>query len=140
MNGILTWQSGGPLGFGNVIFTGDIKDIGLGSGERTADRWFNTDAGFNRNNNQQLASNIRTFPLRFSGIRGDAQNRWDLSALKNFRITEQLRFQFRAECFNALNHTNLNNPNMSPTSTAFGTITGTSSQARTFQFALKMEF
>jgi hypothetical protein len=140
LNGILTWQSGAPLGFGNVIFTGDLKDISLSTGERTADQWFNTEAGFNRVNNQQLGSNIRTFPLRFSGIRGDAQNRWDLSALKNFALTERLRMQFRAECFNALNHTNLNNPNTSPTSSAFGTITGTASQARTFQFALKMEF
>jgi hypothetical protein len=140
LNGIVTWQSGQALGFGNIIFNGDIKNIALPSSQRNADRWFNIDAGFNRVNNQQLASNIRTFPLRFSGIRGDAQNRWDLSLLKNFTLVERLRMQFRAECFNALNHTNLNNPNTTPTSTAFGTITGTASQARTFQFALKMEF
>ncbi len=140
LNGIVTWQSGQALGFGNAIFTGDIKNIALPSSERSADRWFNTDAGFNRVNNQQLASNIRTFPLRFSGVRSDAQNRWDISALKNFAIVERLRMQFRAECFNALNHTSLNNPNTTPTSTAFGTITGTAAQARTFQFALKVEF
>jgi hypothetical protein len=47
LNGNLTWQLGASLGFVNVIFTGDIKDISLSSGERYADRWFNTEAGFN---------------------------------------------------------------------------------------------
>jgi len=48
--------------------------------------------------------------------------------------------QFRAEAFNALNKTILNNPNTGVTNTAFGTITGTQAPARTFQFALKLEF
>lgn len=140
INGIVTFQSGSPLGFGNAIFTGNIDDIALSADERDVDRWFNTAAGFNRNSAQQLANNIRTFPLRFSGIRGDAQNRWDISALKNFLITERVNLEFRAECFNALNHANFNNPNTTPTSSSFGRITGTSSQARTFQFALKLKF
>ena len=112
---------------------------GAGS-ERSVDRWFNTDAGFNRISNQQLASNYRTFPLRFGGVRGDIQNRWDLSALKNFAITETVRLQFRAEAFNALNSSIFNNPNTAPTNGAFGRITGTQAQNRTFQFALKLEF
>lgn len=140
LNGIVSYQSGSPLGFGNAIFNGNIEDLRIPQSQRTAERWFNVDAGFNRVASQQLASNLRAFPLRFSGLRGDDQHRWDLSALKYFRITEQLRMQFRAECFNALNQTNFNNPNTSPVSTAFGTITGTASQARTFQFALKLEF
>jgi hypothetical protein len=140
LNGIIIYQSGQALGFGNAIFTGNVADIPLASSERNADRWFNIDAGFNRNSAQQLASNLRTLPLRFSGVRSDSQHRWDLSALKNFVLREELRLQFRAECFNALNHAILNNPNTSPTSTAFGRITGTAAQARTFQFALKLEF
>ena len=31
---------------------------------------------------------------------------WDLSAIKNNKITERFSFQFRAEFFNAFNHTN----------------------------------
>jgi hypothetical protein len=76
----------------------------------------------------------------FSGIRGDSQNRWDISAIKYFRITEQVRFQFRAEAFNALNKTIFNDLNTTPTNTAFGRITGAAAPARTFQFALKLEF
>ncbi|MCC6265066.1 MAG: carboxypeptidase regulatory-like domain-containing protein [Bryobacterales bacterium] len=140
LNGIITFQSGAPLGFGNALFVGNVEDIRLGPGERSVNRWFNTEAGFNKVSNQQLASNYRTFPLRFSGVRGDAQHRWDLSAIKNFRITENTKLQFRAEAFNALNRPIFNNPNTSPTSSSFGRVTGTAAKSRTFQFALKLEF
>jgi hypothetical protein len=140
LNAVIIYQSGQALGFGNALFIGNVEDIPLEASERTAERWFNTEAGFNRASAQQLASNYRTFPLRFGGVRGDAQNRWDLSALKNFAITERVRLQFRAESFNALNSPIFNNPNTTPTSGSFGVITGTQAQARTFQFALKLEF
>jgi hypothetical protein len=51
-----------------------------------------------------------------------------------------VRLQFRAEAFNALNSSIFNNPNTAPTNGAFGRITGTQAQNRTFQFALKLEF
>jgi len=51
-----------------------------------------------------------------------------------------VKFQFRAEAFNALNKSIFNNPNTAPTNTAFGRITGTAAPARTFQFALKLDF
>ncbi|MDX1984853.1 MAG: TonB-dependent receptor, partial [Bryobacteraceae bacterium] len=140
LNAVIIYQSGNALGFGNALFAGNIADIALDSSQRNADRWFNTEAGFNRVPAQQLASNYRLFPLRFGGVRGDSQHRWDLSAIKNFRIVERARAQFRAECFNALNHSIFNDPNTAPTNTAFGRITGTQAQARTFQLALKLEF
>jgi hypothetical protein len=140
LNGIISYQSGAPLEFGNVIFNGNIKDLVLPSDQRTAERWFNIDAGFKRQAKEQLASNIRTFPFRFAGLRADDQNRWDLSLLKYFPITERLKTEFRAECFNALNQTNFDAPNRTPTSASFGTITSTASAARTFQFALKVRF
>jgi len=129
-----------PLGFGNALFTGKLEDIVLPKSERKAERWFRTDVGFNRNTAQQLDRNIRTFPLRFSGVRSDGQARWDFSTIKNFPIGERVKAQFRAEVFNAWNHTNLGAPNVTPTSSAFGTITGTASDARTWQFALKITF
>jgi hypothetical protein len=133
-------QSGPPLDFGNVIFTGDIKNITLKSDQRDVDRWFNTDAGFNRNSAQQLASNVRTFPLRFNGIRGDNQTRWDFSLSKKFLITERVNASFKAETFNAFNHVNFNAPNTNPADSNFGRITGTQSAGRSFQFALKITY
>jgi len=139
LNGMVQRQSGPPLGFGNIIFNGNPDDIQLPKGARSVDRWFNIDAGFNRSSAQQLANNIRTFPLRFGGLRSDGQARWDFSVIKNFQITERARMQFRAETFNAWNHPNLSAPNTSPTSTAFGMITG-QDQPRSWQFALKLTF
>ncbi len=140
LNLVAARQAGAPLEWGNVIFRGNIQDIALPKGGRSVDRWFNTDAGFERNSQRQLANNIRTFPLRFAGIRGDGQARWDLSALKNFRLREPVTLQFRAECFNAWNHPNLNNPNLAPANSAFGTINGQSPTPRQFQLALKLKF
>ena len=140
LNAVIIFQSGQALGFGNAIFAGNPDAIALSSSERNADRWFNTDAGFNRNAAQQLASNLRTFPMVFNGVRSDAQNRWDFSTIKFFPLHERLKLQLRAEAFNALNRTILNNPNTAATNTAFGRITGTAAPARTFQLALKLDF
>ncbi|MGH9719185.1 MAG: hypothetical protein ACRD8O_03165, partial [Bryobacteraceae bacterium] len=126
LNAVIQRQSGPPLGFGDVwtLFTGNSGSVKLPKDQRNVDRWFNTDAGFNKNTAQALGSNIRVSPLRFSDIRGDGQARWDLSAIKTFSITERVKTQFRAECINAWNHPNLSGPNTTPTNTAFGAITG----------------
>jgi hypothetical protein len=132
-------QSGQPLGFGNVIFNGDLDNVMLPTSQRSPVQWFNVNAGFERNNALQLASNLRRFPLRFNGIRGPIQDRLDFGLIKNFAITERWRLQFRAETFNALNFSNLSNPNTTVTSGAFGTITS-SDPPRSWQFALKLTF
>jgi hypothetical protein len=141
LSGIMQKQSGAPLGFGDVwtLFTGNPDNIKLPEDTRGVDRWFNVDAGFNRTSAQALASNLRASPLRFGGIRADGQARWDLSAIKNFRLTEKAAFQFRAECLNAWNHPNLFAPNTTPTSTAFGAITG-QDVPRSWQFSLKLSY
>jgi Carboxypeptidase regulatory-like domain/TonB dependent receptor-like, beta-barrel len=140
VQGIYTGQSGAPLGFGNAIFFGNLKDIVLPEGERTVERWFNVDAGFERNSQRQLGSNLRTFPSRFSGVRGDGGNNWDLSVIKNTEITEGVRLQFRAEAINALNHPQFLAPNTTPTSTAFGQVTDEWTWPRVIQFGLKILF
>lgn len=141
LNGMVQRQSGAPLGFGDAwtLFTGDPDDVRLPKDRRSVDRWFNTDAGFNRNSAQQLGSNIRVSPLRFSGIRGPGQDRWELSAIKTFRVSEKVKTQFRAECLNAFNHPNLGAPNTSPTNSSFGAITG-QDPTRTWQFSLRISF
>jgi hypothetical protein len=123
LQGWFEGQTGDALGFGNALFVGDIHNIPIPGAERRAERWFNVDAGFNRNTQQQLASNIRTFPLRFNGIRADGINNFDLSLFKNFKIRERATAQFRFEAYNALNHVQFGGPNTTPTNTAFGTLT-----------------
>jgi hypothetical protein len=137
--GIYQYQSGPALGFGNAIFFGDLKAVPL-SGNQTIQRWFNTDAGFERSASRQLASNIRYMPSRFSGIRADGINNWDLSVIKNTYFGERTYLQFRAEFLNAFNHTQFSPPNTTPSSTAFGTVTETAQMPRLMQFGLKLIF
>ena len=141
LNGVVQRQSGPPLAFGDVwtLFTGDPDNVKLSKDQRNPDRWFNVDAGFNKNSAQALASNLRVSPLRFSGIRGDGQSRWDFSLIKSFVIREDVRMQYRAECINAFNHPNLFAPNTTPTSSAFGTITG-QDVPRLWQMSLTLKF
>jgi len=123
LNGIWSFQSGAPLSWGNIIFYGpDIKSIRLPADRRTVARWFNTDADFERNSALQLDRNVRTFPPRFGFIRAHNVNNYDLSVLKNTRITEGKDIQFRAEFLNAFNHPLFPAPNTTPTAVAFGSI------------------
>ncbi len=134
-------QTGQALGFGNAIFYGDLHDIPLPVSQRKIERWFNTEAGFERNTGRQLGQNIRTFPTRFNDVRGDGINNFDLSLFKTFRLSERWRAQFRAESYNALNHAQFANPNTTPTNTAFGTVTAEKGHGqRQLTFALKLLF
>jgi hypothetical protein len=38
-------------------------------------------------------------------LRGPGINNWDIAVFKNIPIKERFKFQFRAELYNALNHT-----------------------------------
>ena len=117
-------QTGSPMAFGNVLFTGDLHDIVLPKSERTIARYFNTDAGFNKVSAQQLASNYRLFPPYLTGARNPGWNLWAMGALKNIRLHEKVTFELRGEAKNALNHPNFGGPNLSPTSALFGQISG----------------
>jgi len=141
LGGIYQHQSGEPLGFGNRIFNGDLKNIVKSKDTRSVDGWFTpaAAAGFETSGAKQLASNLRALSLRFSSARGPNQDRWDFSMIKNFRITERWNSQFRVESFNAMNHPNLSNPNTDPTSASWGTITGQDS-ARSWQLSLKITY
>jgi outer membrane receptor protein involved in Fe transport len=140
LDGSEVHQSGAPLSWGNIIFNGDLHSIPLAGSQTTVDRWFNVDAGFNRNSAQQLANNIRTFPLRLSGVRGDGQTIVNFSLLRNYTIIERVKAQFRAEVYNAFNHPVFDLPNTTPTSSAFGTVTQSISEPRGIQLALKIVF
>jgi len=140
---IYQYQTGAPYGFGNALFRGDLRDIVLPAGERTVDRWFNTNAGFETNPALQLGSNVRTLSSRFSGLRGDSIDNWDISFFKNAVLRENLRLQFRSEFINAFNHAQFNAPTgagTTPTSQAFGSVTSESQWSRTIQFGLKLIF
>ena len=134
-------QSGQPMGFGNAIFTGNLHDIPLPVVNRNISRWFNIDAGFERNAAKVLGSNLRSLSSRFNDVRSDGTNNLDFSMFKTFRLSEKFKVQLRAESYNTLNHAQFANPNTTPTSTAFGTITAEKGHGqRQITFALKVLF
>ncbi len=136
---VYTYQSGPAITFGNVIITGDIHDIPLSKSERNIYRWFNTSA-FYADNAQQLDRNVRTVSQRFNGIRADAYNFWDISALKNTKIGETMMLEFRFEALNALNQVNFALPNAIPNNTAFGKVTAQTNVPRHMQLTLRLQF
>lgn len=139
LQSVLQANTGPALGFGDALLTEDIRSVALSGSEQTLNRWFNT-AAFNRNPAQQLQYNLMTMSSRFSGVRAPGVQIWDLSAVKNFSITERLRLQFRTEFLNALNHSNLALPNTNPTNSLFGRITATNGFPRYIHFGLKLTY
>ncbi len=133
-------QTGPPLAFGNILYRGEFQNIVLPSEQRSIERWFNTDAGFEKLNGNQLGQNIRTFPSRLSGLRGPGVNYFDLSMTKNFRVTERMRIQLRTNWEGAMNHPLFTTPNMAPTNALFGTINATVGEARRVYAGLKLYF
>jgi hypothetical protein len=136
INAIYSYESGGPAGD-----WGDVQYFGapLNWNPNNPDRAFNIDA-FNRSSSTQTSSHVRTFPTRFPALRLPATNNVDASVIKNTRIHENVNLQYRCEFFNAFNHPVMNGPNLSPTSSAFGTITSVYNQERHIQMALRVTF
>lgn len=131
--GMYTWQSGQAVNWGNVIYYGG----GLQWNPRGVYGSLDT-SRFNTNSKQQLGANIRTFPTRFANIRDDATNTVDLSVLKNFRIHERLKLQYRCESFNTMNRPQFGSPSVNVTSSAFGKISSQGNLPRILQMALKL--
>ncbi len=118
-NGIVTLRSGLPFTVtqGNIINTGNapVRPDRIASGELenpTVNQWFNPDAF------QLVSCTNSSLPERChygnagNGIlEGPSFKNLDASLFKNFRITERVKLQFRAEFFNLLNTPLFNVPN-----------------------------
>jgi hypothetical protein len=146
VNSIGVLQTGLPLSVrGATNFASDRPNSTGVSAEidnPTQQKWFNTDAFINPPN--FLLGNVgRTLP----DVRTPGTVNWDLSLLKDTRITEKVNLQFRAEAFNFLNHVNLGSPSGGFTAgtdgknvnATFGTI-ASARDARVIQLGLKLLF
>ncbi len=137
-------QSGYPLtpgvspslrngGFGPQTSNLIGPDYGnLPRGERTVDRWFNTGAFV-----APPPFTFGTAPL-FS-LDGPGINNWDISFTKNTLIKEGLNLQFRAELYNAFNHTRFAAVDTTLGSSSFGRVQSAIGE-REIQFAMKLIF
>ena len=131
---IYSYESGGPAGdWGDILYYGAPLDWNPSN----PDRVFNT-AAFDRVSGDQLSNHIRSFPTRFGNLRLPPTNNFDYSVIKNTRIKERLLLQYRCEFFNGFNHPVFNGPNLTPTSSAFGTVGSVYNIERHIQMALRM--
>ncbi|MDZ4800440.1 MAG: carboxypeptidase regulatory-like domain-containing protein [Bryobacteraceae bacterium] len=135
IQGISMAQSGQLLNWGNVLYYGGPIAVDKPS----VDRWFDTSV-FENAVARQLQSNIRTFPSRVNSVRQSRINNFDMSLLKNTRITERVRFQARVEFFNAMNHPTFGGANTTPGNTNFGRVTSQSNLPRQIQFGGRILF
>jgi len=101
------------------------------------DRWFDTTVFTPVADFGNLGRNVVIGP-EFSNT--------DFSVIKNTKLGEQVRMQFRAEFFDLFNHANFGQPGSVVGTPAFGRIvntrfpTGESGSSRQIQFALKFIF
>jgi len=148
---IVTFQSGFPL---NITQSGDPGNVGHtfarpdATGQPLYDGWTSTtERWWNPNAFTRVADgfhgNVGRMTATTPGLFG-----WDFSMLKDFNFTERNRLQFRFEAFNFPNHPNWGNPNgniiagtiVNGIGSNFGLITGTRTNMRNLQFALKYIF
>ena len=142
--GVLALASGSPF---NITADTDAAIVGNdfsqnaslvsgcdpNSGPRTINQWFKT-ACFVAPTDGMFGNAGR------NSVWGPPTKNFDLAVYKNGPIyDEKLRYQFRAEFFNVLNHPSFNNLSAGISSGSFGTITG-ANDPREIQFALRLLF
>lgn len=143
VNTIVTRQSGTTI----AISAPDLS--GTGSFNARPDCIGNARSGASNNPRTGVWLNPSAFALPASGTFGNCHvgsyhgpgfTNMDLSLFKSFPVGETMRFEFRAEAFNALNHASFGNPSSFFPSGSFGTISSTVIDPRELQLALKFYF
>lgn len=152
VSGISLYQSGSP---NSVTVPEDVAGIGAGSTRadvvadptlpssgRTLQRWFNTEAFLpgSRMIQGQFGNSGRNVLI------GPSYTQTDVALMKNFRVRERFRFQFRGESFNVLNHPSFTGINTTVRFDAqgrpaqnYGAVTS-SGPGRVLSFGLKLLF
>jgi len=106
------------------------------TGPRTVDEWLSRSA-FQRLNPQTQAGQFGDAGRNIA--RGPSYTNVDMSLVRTFGLTADVRLQFRAEVFNVANHPNFGLPVADLNSANFGRILS-AGPPRLIQFALKLMF
>jgi len=105
----------------------------FGDGTHTTMMWFNTGAF--------SAPPAYTFGnVGRNTVYGPGLQTLDLALVRSFPIRETTSFEFRAEAFNSLNHSNWGTPNRFVNTPQFGTITEAATPGREIQLSARFSF
>jgi len=141
VSGTWEFQPGALLDWGgqNIFFYGDLDDIDVE--DPTRDRWFNIDAGFERDPTRTPAAfQKRAFPFRVDGVRGMPLTFANLSILRSFGSGTRT-WQARFDAQNIFNRQQWQGATLNPTSTQFGQVTTVAlNQMRFFSFGIRATF
>src|SRR5258706_9979411 len=135
-NGNVTFQSGPPLSFGNIIYFGGPLNL-VNHPANTGSKTFDV-TRFDMVSGEQPADNIRTFDSMFNNLRRDPTKNLDLSLLKRVNLGERRYLQIRFESFNLTNRVTFAAPNLTPTSATFGLITAQANTPRRIQVGARL--
>ena len=118
-------------GLGNLNM---VRNPNFSHSDRTFGEYFDTSAFVVPPNNVQGTAAPGV-------VRGPGQNNWDISFGKNIAIHESLHAEFRADMYNAFNHTQWNqvSTQLNGFTGPFGQVTG-SREGRIIQLAAKIMF
>lgn len=142
-SGMIMLQSGEPLNFGNVFYSGDpskirfhYKNSLVGTGTPMVDVsgfYLPTDANGNAWTSAaaqradpriQLAYNTPYFPRSIGNTRALGWKSIDLSAKKKVRISDRISAESSVNFINAFNHPWFSSPALTPSAATFGTLNG----------------
>jgi hypothetical protein len=82
----------------------------------------------------------RVFPQYIDSLRSDPLRNWDAKILRKFAIHENVAFVVSMDMLNMTNHTQFGGPNLTVTSSAFGSLSSQNNSGRILQFATRLQF
>lgn len=148
LNGVVTLQSGQPLGLYNSnsrLSDGNQRPDVICSQLRTGLSYRQAASSnlpyLNQDCFADPGDNIPgNAPRHFSNLRGDGIRNLDLSLSKEFKIREGKVLQVRAETFNSFNHQRFAFPDVGSGDGVFGDVTQTTGNFRRMQFGARFQF
>jgi hypothetical protein len=144
------WQTNGILSSHNgTVYTPGINfdNANSGRGSQRPNKVGDPNSGFTKGINEWFNTSAYVVAPEYTfgntgrnSLRGPSFTNLDASIFRNFTIFRESSFQFRAEFFNILNHTNLGNPDGNLQSGTYGKIRYQNGSSRQIQFAGKINF
>jgi hypothetical protein len=156
---VYTYQTGALISMSNLFYYGSVDQVVQALNHDTIHSqnlhmWYDPAAvwtqsaappssfvGFEgRSALQPGTYQARVFPQYVDGLRSDGIRNWDAKILRRFALHENVAFVVSCDLLNLTNHTQFTGPNLTVTSSSFGSLSGQSNAGRILQFATRLQF
>jgi hypothetical protein len=155
---IYTYQTGSLISWGNQFYYGSIDQVAAalddGIHSKNLHMWYDPAAVWTssaapsssfvglegRSALQPGTYQARVFPQYIDSLRSDPLRNWDAKILRKFAIHENVAFVVSMDMLNMTNHTQFGGPNLTVTSSAFGSLSSQNNSGRILQFATRLQF